>query len=283
MQETPSRSSSSSRRRSSAGLGRPRPARTTLLEPKRASSIGIMLGSWRLQPGEIRSAILRHDVTVLPPDRLESVLAALPSPAELRLIRSWLASTAAAAAAAAAAPESDAPGGGPGSELGDAERYFLEVGGVARLEARLRCMLAEQGWAAAASSVLGRLRLLEAAAREVAGSAALRQLLALILEVTLTLTLTPTLTLTLNPNLNPNPNPDPNPNPNPNQVGNKLNARTHRGNARGFELSTLKELATGTKHGVSLGHYLAASHAPLLEQAETRTRTQTLNLTSPEP
>ena len=53
-------------------------------------------------------------------------------------------------------------------------------------------------------------------------------------------------------------------------MGNQLNARTHRGNARGFELSTLKELAKGTKHGISLGHYLAASHAPLLEQAEAQ-------------
>ena len=31
-----------------------------------------------------------------------------------------------------------------------------------------------------------------------------------------------------------------------------------------------KELAKGTKHGISLGHYLAASHAPLLEQAEAQ-------------
>ena len=72
VQETPSRSSTNSRRSSSAS--RPRPARTTLLEPKRASSIGIMLGSWRLQPGEIRTAILKHDVAVLPSGRTVKVL-----------------------------------------------------------------------------------------------------------------------------------------------------------------------------------------------------------------
>ena len=89
-----------------------------------------MLGSWRLQPGEIRSAILRHDETVLPADRIESALAALPSPAELRLIRSWLASkaTTTAAAAAAGSPKAGGVGvPGPVPELGDAENYFLEV------------------------------------------------------------------------------------------------------------------------------------------------------------
>ena len=65
--------------------------------------------------------------------------------------------------------------------------------------------------------------------------------------------LTLTLTLTLNPNLL--------------EVGNQLNARTHRGNARGFELSTLKELATGTKHGTR----------PTLTVTLTLTGTLTLN------
>ena len=52
-------------------------------------------------------------------------------------------------------------------------------------------------------------------------------------------------------------------------MGNQLNARTHRGNARGFELSTLKELAKGTKHGIR----------PTLTVTLTVTLTLTLTLT----
>ena len=82
--------------------------------------------------GGVAGRVLRHDETILPADRIESALAALPSPAELRLIRSWLASrattTTTTAAAAAGSPKGGGGGvPGPVPELGDAENYFLEV------------------------------------------------------------------------------------------------------------------------------------------------------------
>ena len=170
--------------------------RTTLLEPKRAATIGILIRSWRISAEAVRDALIRLDARVISSERAEALLSgATPRQGEVRLIEAWL------------AREGRAP-----DALGEAEMLLLRLGDVPRLESRLRCLIAEQTWSARASACLGRLCLLAAACKEVAGSAALREVLGVVLH-----------------------------------VGNLLNERTYRGGALGFQLDTLERIGAAER------------------------------------
>ncbi|KAK2080723.1 hypothetical protein QBZ16_000577 [Prototheca wickerhamii] len=107
--------------------------------------------------------------------------------------------------------------------LGTVERYFLEIKDIPRLSQRIRCLIFLRTFGSTAALCADNLALVREACRQLRGCAGLTRLLTAVLE-----------------------------------LGNHLNAGTHRGAAAGFRLDTLLKLADvkGVDRKTSLLHFV---------------------------
>lgn len=85
--------------------------------------------------GAVKNALLQGNIAVLTPERVEALLEIVPTEEELAKVAAYQLSE--------------------GEKLGEAERFFLEVGGVSRLEQRLLILRMRHSF----SSTIGALKL----------------------------------------------------------------------------------------------------------------------------
>ena len=145
-------------------------AATTVLPPKRASNVEIVLTRMRLTNDQIKSAILLPTaadgslVPVLTAENVATLLTVLPTLEELEMIRS-----------SAAEVES--------STLGRVESFFLELGEVSGLESRLKSVQVIQQFDERRDRLANHINTVRDACKQVTSSAKLRQVLQLVLSV----------------------------------------------------------------------------------------------------
>lgn len=144
------------------GSGQGGGSAVTLIEPKRANNIAIILSRVRLPFDELRAAILSFDKETLSPDSISALLSCIPTSEEVEIV---------------------ANAGVPSSSLGFAERFIAEIGSIPRLQKRLEClsyMVRFDSLLAAASADVASVRV---ACEILVSSAPLRQLLAVVLKM----------------------------------------------------------------------------------------------------
>ncbi|KAJ3013426.1 hypothetical protein HKX48_005760 [Thoreauomyces humboldtii] len=129
---------------------------TTLIDPRRAQNIAIMLGGLRLGYPDICRAIVTMDDSVLSTERLHALKLWAPTSEECDLVRSY---------------EGDV------EELGNAERYIREVMNVPRLSHRLEHMLFRKRFEEEVEEVVPDMETVLLACDQVRTSKRLRELL----------------------------------------------------------------------------------------------------------
>ena len=145
-------------------------AATTVLPPKRASNVEIVLTRMRLTNDQIKSAILLPTssdgslVPVLTAENVATLLTVLPTLEELEMIR-------------AHAAEAESPA------LGRVESFFLELGEVSGLESRLKSIQVIQQFDERRDRLANHINTVRDACKQVATSSKLRQVLQIVLSV----------------------------------------------------------------------------------------------------
>ena len=128
----------------------------TLLDPKRANNLGIILSAVKLPFDAMRRAVLAMDTAALPLDSVNALLKCVPSAEELELV---------------------ANAGVPTAALGFAERFVAEVGTVPRLQKRLECLAYVQRFEGSLRAAACDVAAVSAACGTLCNSADLRRLL----------------------------------------------------------------------------------------------------------
>jgi len=128
----------------------------TLLDPKRANNLGIILSAVKLPFDAMRRAVLGMDTAALPLDSVNALLKCVPSAEELELV---------------------ANAGVPTAALGFAERFVAEVGTVPRLQKRLECLAYVQRFEGSLRAAACDVAAVSAACGTLCSSADLRRLL----------------------------------------------------------------------------------------------------------
>lgn len=140
-------------RGTSAGAGG---STLSLLDPKRANNLSIILSRSKLSFEQMRKAVLELNAEALPAEALCALLKCVPSQEELELVTS---------------------ANVPAATLGLAERFVFHVGSIPRLQRRLECFLYMQRFNAGLHALYTDVHAVRAAAERLRSSAALRRLL----------------------------------------------------------------------------------------------------------
>ena len=135
---------------------------TTLLDPKRANNIAIVLSRFKMPFDEIREAVLALDSTTLSAEGVQSLLKCVPSAEELELVTSSEIEPA---------------------QLGMAERFVAVVGALPRLRERLEAMAFMQRFNSALHALYSDAKAVTDACDLLRSSAPLRRLLGLVLQL----------------------------------------------------------------------------------------------------
>ena len=187
-----------------------------LLDPKRANNFAITLHRLKLPWEAMRRAVIELDAEVLSQDAVAALQKCVPLPEELEMVR-------------AADP----------ANLGEMERYVLEVGSVPRFQQRLDCFAFKHRFNGELHKLYDEVRVVTSASEQLMRCDSLRSLLGVLL-----------------------------------QMGNRLNQGSFRSGAEGFKLECLTRLCEIKTNGeassllqhavaVAAGQRDAASAAPL--------------------
>ncbi|KAK9722182.1 hypothetical protein K7432_002855 [Basidiobolus ranarum] len=183
-----------------------KPLATTLLDITRANNIAIMLSRIKATYTDIYNAILGMDEVLLSIENLKAIKQHIPQKEELEMVRAY---------------------DGDPKNLGNAEKYFLEVMRLPRMSERLTCMIFKRRFELDVEELKPELKILFEAIAELKKSDRLLILLHTVLN-----------------------------------IGNFMNGSSFRGNASGYMLDALLMLKDvrakdGNKKGIpSLLHYL---------------------------
>ncbi|KAJ3334966.1 Dishevelled associated activator of morphogenesis 2 [Gonapodya sp. JEL0774] len=174
-----------------------------VLDPKRAQNINIALRSLKLNWEQIKSAVVEVDETVLTKDAVTSLLPTIPNDEDIALVKEVASER---------------------QNLGNAERYTLEMSEIPGFGGRLRALAFKNGYEEIAADVRRQLESLESALRDLKDGKRWKELLKIILA-----------------------------------LGNYMNGG-NRGGAHGFRISSILKLADtkSTLNGrrYTLLHYL---------------------------
>ena len=173
------------------------------VDMKRSNNILIALARLKIDFGSLRSIILTAEDDMLSLDNLQAVRNCLPTMEEMKTVREY------------------SEGGG---ELGDAERFFLEMTKVPNAAGKVDALIFRRDFAALAEGVQASLDVFDEVCRKLKGSEQLARILEIILA-----------------------------------LGNILNRGTARAHAAGFKLKSLEMLkeTRASNRSTTLLHYLA--------------------------
>lgn len=173
------------------------------VDMKRSNNILIALARLKIDFGSLRSIILTAEDDMLSADNLQAVRSCLPTMEEMKTVRDF------------------SEGGG---ELGDAEKFFLEMTRVPNAMGKVDALIFRRDFAALVESVQTSLDIFDEVCRKLKGSEQLARILEIILA-----------------------------------LGNILNRGTSRAHASGFKLKSLEMLkeTRASNRSTTLLHYLA--------------------------
>eukprot|EP01117_Protostelium_nocturnum_P015560 TRINITY_DN6052_c0_g2_i1.p1 TRINITY_DN6052_c0_g2~~TRINITY_DN6052_c0_g2_i1.p1 ORF type:complete len:553 (-),score=240.06 TRINITY_DN6052_c0_g2_i1:14-1672(-) len=175
----------------------------SLLDPRRSNNVSIVLSQFKMSTDDIKKATINADEAVLSLENVEALLKYLPTTDEIETVRSYT---------------------GDISRLGKAEKFYLDISDVPRMEDKLKGLEFKMKFGGNVQKVKEDLEILVKCVETVRGSPKLAQIMQIVLA-----------------------------------IGNYLNSGTPRGLAYGFKLETLVKLGD-TKSTLSsrsnLNHFI---------------------------
>lgn len=137
-----------------------KPKTVSLLDGKRSNNVAILLGRFKLSFAEVRQAIMELDEDALTEQQTKSILNVVPTEEEVATLKGY---------------------SGDVAQLGRAERFFMQLIKVPRLEPRMKAFVYKRGFEEAVADVEPDLNNLLAACEELDASERFVEILTIVL------------------------------------------------------------------------------------------------------
>jgi hypothetical protein len=131
------------------------------LDARKVNNIEIMLKGTKMAPGEIKSAVMSLDESVLTPDRLKAMKDFVPNAEEIKLLQDY--------------PNK--------SELGNAEQYYLQIMDIPKLVQRINALVYKSNFEEKSQALIEETTHLKAALKSLKGNDRFLKVLEYILAI----------------------------------------------------------------------------------------------------